>query len=73
MREELSGTDPSELGSRLNLDPDSTMVLCATNMLGGPGCSEIFDVVVGIEFPPPSKELKAYKRTDTNNSNRQSE
>ena len=49
-----------ELASKLNMDPDSTIVLIITNMFSAPACSDIVDTAVGFEFPPGSTELKSY-------------
>ena len=61
IEEELWGTRPTNLASKLNLDPASTLVLVVQNMFSSLACSDIVDVAVGIEFPPCGSELKAYK------------
>jgi len=74
LEDEFYGTSPTDLASKLNLDPECTMVLSVTNMLvSGPACAEIFEVAVAIEFPPPSEELKAYKKAQAKSPDAQSQ
>ncbi len=63
LSEELFRAKPTDLASKLNLDPASTLVLVVETIFSGPACSEILNVAVGIEFPPCGPELKACKRS----------
>jgi len=59
---------PSDLISELNLNPESICVFGVSNLFGHPGCEELVELVVGIEFPPASEGLKAYRRAEAKGS-----
>jgi len=59
---ELSGTRPTDLASKLNFNRDSTFVLSVESLFNGPLNSDLVHVVAAIEFPPCSDELTAWKR-----------
>lgn len=68
IEEELYGTHPSDVASKLNLNPETTFVLKVRNLLERPAFAELVKVVVGIEFPPESEALKTYKLPRANHS-----
>jgi hypothetical protein len=63
---ELSGTQPIDLASSLNLNPASTLVMSIENLFNGPISSDLLQVVAVVEFPPCSDALKAWKRHPKN-------
>ena len=60
MEKELLDTEPADLASILNLNPESTMILCATEYHDS-HCSSFVHQVVIIEFPPRSAGFQLYK------------
>lgn len=58
MEEELLGTSPRDIASKLNLDPLSTMVLSKSYAYSSPSGDGVADVVIGISFQPEDLSTK---------------